>query len=67
MAAQPNIRVPTRAVLALVGLAMMAWGFFGTDSETVRYVLALLGGYVLVEAIIGYSLIVAARGPRRET
>ncbi len=62
MAAQPNLNGLARGAYTAVGAALIAWGFFGTDAEWMRYLLPVLGGILLVEGIIGYCTICAAFG-----
>ena len=67
MAAQANLPVPARIAYSVAGLALIYLGFTAVESDALRYFLPLLGGFVLVEGIIGYCVLFAAFGLRRKT
>jgi hypothetical protein len=52
----------------LAGYALIAVGFAAMEPGSVwYYVLPVFGGILAVEGMIGYSVVVAAVGPKRET
>jgi hypothetical protein len=62
MAAQPNLSTRFRIGYVMVGLLLMAWGFFWTHKGWWHYLAPVLGGIVLVEGLIGYCVLCAAFG-----
>lgn len=66
MAAQPNLPAGGRIAYAVAGVLLIGWGFGGADSGWARYLLPVLGGFLLVEGIIGYCVILAALGVNRK-
>ena len=54
MAAQPNLQGVLRVVYVLVGIALMAWGFFGAEGGWLRIVTPIVGAVALTEGLIGY-------------
>lgn len=67
MAAQANLPAPARIGYSVAGLALIYLGFTAVESDALRYFLPLLGGFLLVEGIIGYCVLMAAFGLRRRT
>lgn len=68
MAAQPNLSGAARFLCALAGYALIAVGFAAMEPGSVWfYALPVLGGILAVEGMIGYSVVVAVVGPKRET
>ena len=67
MAAQPNLPAAARVGYSFVGLVAIYLGFATVESTGLKYFLPLLGGFLLVEGIIGYCVLVAAFGLRRRT
>ena len=65
MTAQTNLPASARVGYGLAGLVLIYLGFAAVESGTLRYLLPLLGGVLLVEGIIGYCVLVAAFGLRR--
>lgn len=67
MAARPNLSGAARFGYALAGYALIAVGFAVMEPGSAWfYVLPLLGGFLAVEGTIGFSVLVAAFGPKRE-
>ena len=62
MAAQPNLKGVPRFGYAVVGLAMMAWGFFFADPSFGRYAWPIVGAGVLIAGIIGFCPLMAMLG-----
>lgn len=62
MSAQPNLRGLGRLFYALAGATLIGYGFFGVDAAWARYLLPCFGGILLLEGLIGYSLVAAAMG-----
>ena len=62
MAAQPNLHGLGRGVYTAVGAVLILYGFFGVDAEWARYGLPIVGGILLTEGVIGYSMVAAALG-----
>lgn len=54
MAAEPNLNRMARFCYALAGAALIAWGFFGAESEWGQYLSAIGGGVLVVEGAIGH-------------
>ena len=67
VAAQPNLPALARIGYSVAGLLLVYLGFTQVESVGLRYFLPLLGGFVLVEGIIGYCVMLAAFGLRRRT
>ena len=67
MAAQANLPVLARIGYSVAGLALIYLGFTAVESDALRYFLPLLGGFLLVEGIIGYCVLMAVFGLRRRT
>lgn len=62
LAANPNLRGIGRGVYTLIGALLILYGFFGVDAPWARYVLPSLGGWLLVEGLIGFSIAGAVLG-----
>lgn len=62
LAAQPNLHGLGRGVYALVGAALILFGFFGVEWDWARYALPVLGGLLLIEGLIGFSILAALMG-----
>ena len=54
MSLQPNIGGLHRIVYVLVGVSMMAWGFFVTDAAWAKVALPVLGAGALIEGLIAF-------------
>ncbi len=54
MGAQPNLGGGARVLYALVGIILIGWGLFGTETAWVRGLAPILGAIVLVEGLIGF-------------
>lgn len=67
MAAQVNLPALARIGYSVAGLSLIYLGFTAVESDALRYFLPLLGGFLLVEGIIGYCVLLAAFGLRRRT
>ncbi len=67
MPAQPNLTGLIRLLYIVVGLLLIAWGFFWTQRGWWHYLAPVLGGIVLIEGLIGYCVLRAifGLGPRR--
>lgn len=55
MAAEPNIAGMARLLYFLAGAALIGWGLWGADQGWTQWTWLILGGVILVLAIIGYS------------
>ena len=67
MPARPNLPVLARIGYSVTGLLLVYLGFTSVESAALRFFLPLLGGFVLVEGIIGYCVLMAIFGLRRRT
>lgn len=67
LATQPNLTGIPRAAYVVVGIVLMAWGFFGVEAGWWRALLPVVGAFVLTEGLIGYCVIRGAFGfgPRK--
>lgn len=54
MAALPNLSGKWRALYALGGAGLSAWGLFGSEANWARILLLVFGGLLIVEGLIGY-------------
>ncbi len=54
MAALPNLSGKWRALYALGGAGLSAWGLFGSEADWARILLLVFGGLLIVEGLIGY-------------
>lgn len=66
MPAEPNLSAAARVLYVALGLSLMAWGFWGTDTAWVRLLLPLIGAVLLVEGLIGFCVACAALGLGRK-
>jgi hypothetical protein len=62
MAAEANLHGKWRLIYGLAGLGLMAWGFFGLKGSWLGTALPLAGGWVLLEALVGWSVANAILG-----
>lgn len=62
MAAEPNLQGLARGAYTAAGALLVGYGFFGVEAEWARYLLPSLGGVLLIEGLIGYSLAAAMLG-----
>jgi hypothetical protein len=67
VAVRPNLFGFVRFLYALIGFALIAVGFAVMESGSIWfYLLPVFGGILVVEGTIGYSIVVAAVGPKQE-
>jgi hypothetical protein len=57
MAVEPNLAGGLRLLYVAVGIGLMAWGFFGAESDWLRIGIPILGAIVLFEGVIGFCLV----------
>ncbi len=62
MALQPNLNGAPRFAYVVVGLVMMAWGFFFANPGFWHYAWPVIGASVLIAGIIGFCPILALLG-----
>jgi hypothetical protein len=66
--ARPNLNGAARFWYALAGYALIAVGFALMEPDsTWFYILPILGGVVAIEGMIGFSVVLAVLGGKRET
>jgi len=66
MAVHTNLAGLARAAYTAAGVVLILFGFFGVDSAWAHYLLPSLGGLLLIEGLIGYSVAFAILGIGRE-
>lgn len=54
MAATPNLGGMARAGYLLAGVALAAWGVYGTEASWARILSLTGGGVLIVEGLIGF-------------
>lgn len=54
MSLQPNMGGIHRALYVVIGVGVMAWGFFVTETPWAKIVLPVLGAGALIEGLIGF-------------
>ena len=54
MPAGTNLSGGLRLLYIVVGLGLMAWGFYGADNGWMRSVLPILGAVVLLEGVVAF-------------
>ncbi|HEX9760174.1 MAG TPA: hypothetical protein VGA40_04605 [Candidatus Acidoferrales bacterium] len=67
MAAQPNIQGGARFFIGVLGLGLTAWAVYGMENGILQKVVAVLGGYFLIEGLIGFSVLVRVFGGNSKT
>jgi hypothetical protein len=54
MPAMPNLGGMARGGYVLAGVALAAWGLFGTEAGWARFLCLTGGGVLIVEGLIGF-------------
>ena len=54
MRLQPNMGALHRVFYVVIGVGLMAWGFFVTDKDWAQIALPVLGAGALVEGLVAF-------------